>query len=143
MTALAGALYCQYQIFISSGMVNGTSVSSQMVFAAMVSGICVLLAPTVCTVITVLLAEVLRIGFGTGTVSCHKPGPWCTARAVHDLPAAGARKTVTDTTGEDPLALGNLSAFCLFTVGSCRSVRSWSVQTPRSPGYGQPAAIAG
>ena len=33
MTALAGALYCQYQMFISPDTVSGISVSLQMVFA--------------------------------------------------------------------------------------------------------------
>jgi branched-chain amino acid transport system permease protein len=68
MTALAGALYCQYQMFISPDTVSGISVSLQMVFAAVVGGIYVLLGPTVGALITILLAEVLRIGFGTGAV---------------------------------------------------------------------------
>jgi branched-chain amino acid transport system permease protein len=68
MTALAGALYCQYQMFISPDTVSGISVSLQMVFAAVVGGIYVLLGPTVGAFITILLAEALRIGFGTGAV---------------------------------------------------------------------------
>ena len=36
MTAFAGALYCQYQMFISPDTVSGISVSLQMVFAAVV-----------------------------------------------------------------------------------------------------------
>lgn len=68
MTAFAGALYCQYQMFISPDTVSGIAVSLQMVFAAVVGGIYVLLGPTVGAVITILLAEVLRIGFGTGAV---------------------------------------------------------------------------
>ena len=68
MTAFAGALYCQYQMFISPDTVSGISVSLQMVFAAVVGGIYVLLGPTVGAFITILLAEVLRIGFGTGAV---------------------------------------------------------------------------
>ena len=47
MTALAGALYCQYQMFISPDTVSGISVSLQMVFAAVVGGIYVALGPTV------------------------------------------------------------------------------------------------
>jgi branched-chain amino acid transport system permease protein len=65
MTALAGAIYCQYQMFISPDTVSGISVSLQMVFAAIVGGLYVSLGPTVGAVITILLAETLRIGFGT------------------------------------------------------------------------------
>jgi branched-chain amino acid transport system permease protein len=68
MTALAGALYCQYQMFISPDTVSGISVSLQMVFAAIVGGLYVSLGPTVGAVITILLAEGLRIGFGTRAV---------------------------------------------------------------------------
>jgi branched-chain amino acid transport system permease protein len=68
MTALAGALYGQYQMFISPDTVSGISVSLQMVFAAIVGGVYVALGPTVGAIITILLAEILRIGFGTGAV---------------------------------------------------------------------------
>ena len=68
MTSLAGALYCQYQMFISPDTVSGISVSLQMVFAVIVGGLYVSLGPTVGAVITIMLAEVLRIGFGTKAV---------------------------------------------------------------------------
>jgi branched-chain amino acid transport system permease protein len=68
MTALAGALYCQYQMFISPDTVSGIAVSLQMVFAVVVGGIYVALGPTVGAVITLLLAESLRIFFGTKAV---------------------------------------------------------------------------
>jgi branched-chain amino acid transport system permease protein len=68
MTAFAGALYCQYQMFISPDTVSGISVSLQMVFAAVVGGIYVLLGPTIGALITILLTETLRIGFGTAAV---------------------------------------------------------------------------
>jgi len=68
MTALAGALYCQYQMFISPDTVSGISVSLQMVFAVVVGGIYVSLGPTVGAIITILLAEVLRTSFGTAAV---------------------------------------------------------------------------
>jgi branched-chain amino acid transport system permease protein len=68
MTALAGALYCQYQMFISPDTVSGISISLQMVFAVVVGGVYVALGPTVGAVITILLAEVLRISFGTRAV---------------------------------------------------------------------------
>ena len=64
----AGALYCQYQMFISPDTVSGISVSLQMVFAAIVGGLYVSLGPTVGAIITILLAEGLRIGFGTRAV---------------------------------------------------------------------------
>src|SRR6185369_4556355 len=67
-TMTAGALYCQYQMFISPDTVSGISVSLQMVFAVVVGGIYVSLGPTIGAVITILLAEVLRIGFGTRAV---------------------------------------------------------------------------
>jgi len=65
MTALGGALYCQYQMFISPDTVSGISISLQMVFAVVVGGIYVSLGPTVGAVITILLAEGLRVSFGT------------------------------------------------------------------------------
>ena len=68
MTALAGALYGQYQMFISPYTVSGIAISLQMVFAAVVGGIYVSLGPTVGAVITILMAEVLRISFGTRAV---------------------------------------------------------------------------
>ena len=68
MTAFAGAIYCQYQMFISPDTVSGISVSLQMVFAVIVGGLYVSLGPTVGAVITILLAEILRIGFGTRAV---------------------------------------------------------------------------
>lgn len=68
MTALAGALYCQYQMFISPDTVSGIAVSLQMVFAVIVGGLYVSLGPTVGAVITILLAETLRIRFGTSAV---------------------------------------------------------------------------
>jgi branched-chain amino acid transport system permease protein len=68
MTAFAGALYCQYQMFISPDTVSGIAVSLQMVFAAIVGGLYVALGPTVGAIITILMAEILRIGFGTNAV---------------------------------------------------------------------------
>lgn len=68
MTALAGAIYCQYQMFITPDTVSGIAVSLQMVFAAIVGGLFVSLGPTIGAVITILLAEILRVGFGTRAV---------------------------------------------------------------------------
>jgi branched-chain amino acid transport system permease protein len=68
MTAFAGALYCQYQMFISPDTVSGISVSLQMVFAVVVGGIYVSFGPTVGAIITIVLAEGLRTSFGTKAV---------------------------------------------------------------------------
>ena len=68
MTALAGAIYCQYQMFISPDTVSGIAVSLQMVFAAVVGGLYLALGPTVGAIITILMAEILRISFGTKAV---------------------------------------------------------------------------
>jgi len=68
LTAFAGAIYCQYQMFISPDTVSGMGVSLQMVFASVVGGIYVLLGPTIGAIITIVLGEVLRIGFGTAAV---------------------------------------------------------------------------
>lgn len=68
MTAMAGALYCQYQMFVSPDSVSGISVSLQMVFAVVVGGLYVALGPTIGAVITILLGEALRISFGPAAV---------------------------------------------------------------------------
>jgi len=68
MTGFAGALYCQYQMFISPDTVSGINVSLQMVFAAVVGGIYVTLGPSVGAAITIVLTEALRISFGTAAV---------------------------------------------------------------------------
>jgi branched-chain amino acid transport system permease protein len=48
--------------------VSGIAVSLQMVFAAVVGGIYIPLGPTVGALITILLTESLRIGFGTKAI---------------------------------------------------------------------------
>jgi branched-chain amino acid transport system permease protein len=68
MTAFGGAMYCQYQMFISPDTVSGVAVSLQMVFAAVVGGLYVPLGPTVGAAITILLTEYLRIWFGTAAI---------------------------------------------------------------------------
>src|ERR1700741_153253 len=68
MTALAGAIYCQYQLFISPDTVSGIGVSLQMVFAVVVGGLYVPLGPTVGAALTILLTETLRISFGTAAI---------------------------------------------------------------------------
>ena len=68
MTALAGSLYCQYQMFISPDTVSGIAISLQIVFAVIVGGLYVSLGPTMGAIITIMLAEGLRVGFGTKAV---------------------------------------------------------------------------
>ena len=68
MTAFAGAMYCQYQMFISPDTIGGVGISLQIVFAVVVGGIYSLLGPTIGALITLLLAEVLRISIGTASV---------------------------------------------------------------------------
>jgi branched-chain amino acid transport system permease protein len=68
MTAFGGALYCQYQMFISPDTVSGVAVSLQMVFAAVVGGIYVVIGPTVGAIITIVLGETLRIAVGTSAL---------------------------------------------------------------------------
>jgi len=55
-------------MFISPDTVSGISVSLQMVFAAVVGGLYVILGPTIGAAITILLTESLRISFGTAAV---------------------------------------------------------------------------
>ena len=55
-------------MFISPDTVSGIAVSLQMVFAAVVGGIYVPLGPTFGALITILLTESLRIGFGTKAI---------------------------------------------------------------------------
>jgi branched-chain amino acid transport system permease protein len=68
MTAFAGVLYGQYQMYINPDTVSGIGVSLQIVFAVVVGGIYVMLGPTVGAVITILLAEGLRVMIGTALV---------------------------------------------------------------------------
>src|SRR5262249_13743764 len=68
MTAFAGALYCQYQMFISPDTVSGIGISLQIVFAVVVGGMFVSLGPTFGAAVTILLSETLRIAFGTKAV---------------------------------------------------------------------------
>ncbi len=64
MTALGGALYGQYQMYINPETVSGIAISLQIVFASIAGGMFVLLGPTVGALFTLLLAEGLRVGIG-------------------------------------------------------------------------------
>ncbi|HUS95654.1 MAG TPA: branched-chain amino acid ABC transporter permease [Hyphomicrobiaceae bacterium] len=72
MTAFAGAMYCQYQMFISPDTIGGVGISLQIVFAVVVGGIYNALGPTIGAIITIMLAEVLRISIGTSSVCLAK-----------------------------------------------------------------------
>jgi branched-chain amino acid transport system permease protein len=65
LTALGGAIYGQYFMYLNPETVSGISVSLQIVFAAIVGGMYDLLGPTVGALVTISLNEGLRVGFGT------------------------------------------------------------------------------
>jgi branched-chain amino acid transport system permease protein len=64
LTALGGALYGQYQVYINPETVSGIGISLQIVFAVIAGGMFVQLGPTVGALFTLLLAETLRVGVG-------------------------------------------------------------------------------
>ena len=68
MTAFGGVLYCQYQMYISPASVSGVGVSLQIVFAVIAGGMFVPFGPTVGAIITILLAETLRVIIGVEMV---------------------------------------------------------------------------
>jgi branched-chain amino acid transport system permease protein len=64
MTAVGGALYGQYQVYINPETVSGIAISLQIVFAVIAGGMFVQLGPTVGALFTLLLAESLRVTVG-------------------------------------------------------------------------------
>jgi branched-chain amino acid transport system permease protein len=64
MTAMGGALYGQYQLYMNPETVSGIAISLQIVFAAIAGGMFVQLGPTVGALFTLLLAESLRVAVG-------------------------------------------------------------------------------
>jgi branched-chain amino acid transport system permease protein len=64
LTALGGALYGQYQLYINPDTVSGIGISLQIVFAAIAGGMYVQLGPTVGAIVTLMLAEGLRVAVG-------------------------------------------------------------------------------
>lgn len=64
LTALGGALYGQYQLYINPDTVSGVGISLQIVFAVIAGGMFTQLGPTVGAVFTLLLAEGLRVALG-------------------------------------------------------------------------------
>jgi branched-chain amino acid transport system permease protein len=64
LTALGGALYDQYQLYINPDTVSGVAISLQIVFAVIAGGMFVQLGPTIGAAFTLLLAEALRVAVG-------------------------------------------------------------------------------
>jgi branched-chain amino acid transport system permease protein len=64
MTAVGGALYGQYQVYINPETVSGIAISLQIVFAVIAGGMFVQLGPTLGALFTLLLAESLRVTVG-------------------------------------------------------------------------------
>ena len=68
LTALGGAIYGQYLMYLNPETVSGIAVSLQIVFAAIVGGMFTLIGPTAGAVLTLLLNEGLRVAFGTSFI---------------------------------------------------------------------------
>ena len=68
LTALGGAIFGQYLMYLNPETVSGIAVSLQIVFAAIVGGMYAMLGPTVGALLTILLNESLRIAFGTNFI---------------------------------------------------------------------------
>jgi branched-chain amino acid transport system permease protein len=68
LTALGGAIFGQYLMYLNPETVSGISVSLQIVFAAIVGGMYAMLGPTVGAFLTISLNEGLRVGFATNFI---------------------------------------------------------------------------
>jgi branched-chain amino acid transport system permease protein len=68
LTALGGAIYGQYMMYLNPETVSGIAVSLQIVFAAIVGGTYTALGPTVGALLTISLNEGLRVAFGTNFI---------------------------------------------------------------------------
>jgi branched-chain amino acid transport system permease protein len=67
MSAFGGAVYGQYQMYISPDTIAGLSVSLNIVFAVIAGGMWTLLGPTFGAFFTQMLAETLRVGIQSST----------------------------------------------------------------------------
>jgi branched-chain amino acid transport system permease protein len=65
LTAIGGAIYGQYVMYLNPETVSGIAVSLQIVFAAIAGGVYSLLGPSVGSLLTLSLTEGLRVWFGT------------------------------------------------------------------------------
>jgi branched-chain amino acid transport system permease protein len=68
LTAIGGAIYGQYVMYLNPDTVSGIAVSLQIVFAAIAGGVYSLLGPSVGALLTLLLTEGLRVWFGTSFI---------------------------------------------------------------------------
>lgn len=68
MCAVGGAIFGQYQMYISPDTIAGIGVSLNIVFAVIAGGLWVMLGPTVGAVFTQLLTEGLRIAIQSSTL---------------------------------------------------------------------------
>jgi len=68
LTAIGGAIYGQYVMYLNPDTVSGIAVSLQIVFAAIAGGVYSLLGPSVGALLTLLLTEGLRVWFGTNFI---------------------------------------------------------------------------
>jgi branched-chain amino acid transport system permease protein len=64
LTAVGGAIYGQYVMYLNPETVAGVAVSLQIVFAAVAGGVYSLLGPSVGSLLTLSLTEGLRVWFG-------------------------------------------------------------------------------
>jgi branched-chain amino acid transport system permease protein len=65
LTAVGGAIFGQYLMYLNPETVSGIAVSLQIVFAAIAGGMYSMLGPTVGALLTIALTEGLRVWFGT------------------------------------------------------------------------------
>jgi branched-chain amino acid transport system permease protein len=65
LTALGGAIYGQYFMYLNPETVSGIAISLQIVFAVIAGGLYSLMGPTVGAILTLSLTEGLRVFFGT------------------------------------------------------------------------------
>jgi branched-chain amino acid transport system permease protein len=68
LTALGGAIFGQYLMYLNPETVSGIAVSLQIVFAAIVGGMYAMLGPTVGSLLTISLNEGLRVAFATNFI---------------------------------------------------------------------------
>jgi branched-chain amino acid transport system permease protein len=68
LTALGGAIYGQYFMYLNPDTVSGIAVSLQIVFAVIAGGIYSLFGPTIGSLLTLSLTEGLRVWFGTNFI---------------------------------------------------------------------------
>src|ERR671935_718810 len=68
LTALGGAVFGQYLMYLNPETVSGIGVSLQIVFAAIAGGMYAMLGPSVGALLTIALNEGLRVWFGANFV---------------------------------------------------------------------------